>query len=298
MAGGPTDADPMDGGNPEPDFVVIDVETACARVSSICQIGIVGFRDGREVFSYETLLDPCDEFHAVNTRIHGIAAHHVVGQPNFAQVHAIVDRHLASRITVAHSYFDKGALHAACLVHDRPSIETRWLDSVRVARRAWPDLDNHRLGGLARYLGIAHRHHDALSDARAAGWVIVKAIDHTGLSLADWMAPPRQPGPPPPAAADGPLRGERIAILGEPRDGPLAHQLAARGGTIMAAMGLTTTMLVIAAADPFPSSVTNATAYRRAMKAIAAGRSVTIVSAAALRRAGFDSRPFRPSGAD
>jgi DNA polymerase-3 subunit epsilon len=28
------------------DFVVIDVETACHRVSSTFQIGIVGFRDG------------------------------------------------------------------------------------------------------------------------------------------------------------------------------------------------------------------------------------------------------------
>ena len=35
-----------------PDFVVIDVETACSRVSSICQVGIVGFRDGREIFEY------------------------------------------------------------------------------------------------------------------------------------------------------------------------------------------------------------------------------------------------------
>ncbi|MET0377330.1 MAG: hypothetical protein ABW128_24105, partial [Rhizorhabdus sp.] len=30
------------------DFVVVDVETACSRVSSICQIGIVGFRSGVE----------------------------------------------------------------------------------------------------------------------------------------------------------------------------------------------------------------------------------------------------------
>ena len=173
-----------------PDFVVIDVETACSRVSSICQVGIVGFRDGRELFAWETLLDPRDEFHAGNIRIHGIAAHHVVGQPSFADVHATIDRHLAGRVTVAHSLFDKGALAAACRVHDRPTIETRWLDSVRVARRAWPDLDNHRLGGLARFLGVPHRHHDALSDARAAGWVMLHAIEQTGLSLADWLAPP------------------------------------------------------------------------------------------------------------
>jgi DNA polymerase-3 subunit epsilon len=63
------------------DFVVIDVETACSRVSSICQIGIVGFRDGAEVLSFETLVDPRDDFCSFNTGIHGICAEHVIGQP-------------------------------------------------------------------------------------------------------------------------------------------------------------------------------------------------------------------------
>lgn len=53
-----------------PDFVVVDVETACSSVSSICQIGIVGFRNGVEVFEYETLVDPLDCcFSSFNTRI-------------------------------------------------------------------------------------------------------------------------------------------------------------------------------------------------------------------------------------
>ncbi|MGP7796992.1 exonuclease domain-containing protein [Sphingomonas sp. CLY1604] len=270
----------------QPDFVVIDVETACARVSSICQVGIVGFLDGRELFAWETLLDPRDEFHPANIRIHGIAAHHVAGKPTFADVHATIDRHLTGRVTVAHSLFDKGALAAACRIHDRPSIETHWLDSVRVARRAWPDLDNHRLGCLARFLGVPHRHHDALSDARAAGWVIVRAIEHTGLSLADWTAPPRQPGPAPKPAPDGPLAGERIAILGEPRDGPLAHAIAMRGGAIHASVGLTTTMLVVAADEPFGRSIQSSTMFRRAVKA-ANARGLRIVSA---RSAGLDRK--------
>ncbi|MBD8677407.1 exonuclease domain-containing protein [Sphingomonas sp. CFBP 13720] len=272
--------------DPAPDFVVIDVETACSRVSSICQVGIVGFRDGRETFAYETLVDPCDEFHAANIRIHGIAAERVIGQPTFAQLHAAIDGHLTGRITVAHSHFDKGALAAACRIHDRPTIETRWLDSVRVAKRAWPDLPNHRLGGLARYLGIAHRHHDALSDARAAGWVIVKAIDHTGLSLADWMAPPRPPGPAPRPAADGPLRGERIAILGEPRDGAVARTVAAMGGTVMTAPGSTTTMLVVAAAEPYPLSIRRSPLWQRVQQLTAAGRPIRVVTAATIAALG------------
>ena len=277
--------------DPAPDFVVIDVETACSRVSSICQVGVVGFRDGREAFSWETLLDPCDEFHAGNVRVHGITAAHVAGQPTFAHVHSAIDEHLAGRITVAHSLFDKSALAAACRVHDRPPIETRWLDSVRVARRAWPDLDNHRLGGLARFLGVPHRHHDALSDARAAGWVIVRAIEHTGLSLAEWMTPTRQPGPAPRPAPDGRLMGERVAILGEPRDGALAHAIAAQGGTIHSSVGLTTTMLVVAARQPFGRSVLGSTANRRAAKAIADGRELRIVPASVL---GLDCLPARP----
>ena len=267
----------------EPDFVVIDVETACARVSSICQVGIVGFKGGREVFEYETLVDPRDEFHLFNTRIHGIAAEHVVGQPTFADIHPIVARHLSGRTTVAHSHFDKGALAAACNVHDRAIIETTWLDSVRVAKRAWPELENHRLGLLARYLGLVHKHHDALSDARAAGWVIVKAIEHTGLSLEDWLAPPRKAGPPPRAAAEGPLSGERVVILGEPRDGTLAHVAALLGARILTSVGRSTTMLVVAGHAPFDRATRTSAAFRKAEDYRRMGGQIRILPADDLR---------------
>lgn len=180
---------PVAPADPAPDFVVVDVETACSNVSSICQIGIVGFRNGEEVFEYETLVDPLDRFSSFNVRIHGITSDHIVGAPTFAGVHGVVNGHLAGRVTVAHSFFDKGALGAACRVHGRPVIETAWLDSVRVAKRAWPELPSHRLNVLTKFLGIPHRHHDALSDARAAGKVIVRASEHTGLILPDGWRP-------------------------------------------------------------------------------------------------------------
>ncbi|MEG3165986.1 exonuclease domain-containing protein [Sphingomonas sp. PB2P19] len=267
-----------------PDFVVVDVETACSRVSSICQIGIVGFRGGREVFAYETLVDPRDEFHLFNTRIHGIAADHVVGQPHFGDIHSIIDGHLAGRTTVAHSYFDKGALAAACRVHDRSVIDTTWLDSVRVAKRAWPELASHRLNVLTQHLGIAHRHHDALSDARAAGMVVVKAIEHTGIPLAGWLLPtPKQrvrPAPKP--AATGPLKGERIAILGEPRDGRLAQALAALGGRVVSSVGLTTTMLAIAGTEPYPVDIRYNAQFLKAHGLQRGGHAIRILPEAAV----------------
>lgn len=273
----PPSSDPLADAT-QPDFVVVDVETACSRVSSICQIGIVGFRNGVEIFEYETLVDPLDEFSSFNTRIHGISCDHVVGQPSFAQIHATVSEHLTRRITVAHSYFDKGALAAACRVHDRPSIETTWLDSVRVAKRAWPDLPSHRLNVLSKYLGVRHRHHDALSDARAAGMVIVRAMEHTGIDLVGWLAPanPRS-APAPKPAADGPLSGHRIAILGSRRDGPLAHRLAEAGARVVASVGITTTLLVVSNEQPFGRFYHASPAYRRAEELRRSGSVIDII---------------------
>ena len=266
------------------DFVVVDVETACSRVSSICQIGVVGFRDGREVFAWESLVDPLDEFSGFNIAIHGIQPHHVEGQPTFGDIHAVIDGHLRGRITVAHSYFDKGALAAACRVGAYPLIETTWLDSVRVAKAAWPDLPSHRLNVLTSYLGLDHRHHDALSDARASGMVILKAIEHTGIDLPGWMSRrtiPRAKSPR--AATTGPLLGERVVIVGEAIDGPLANRLAGAGARVLGKVGTTTTMLVIANRQSFGKWVTASEPYRKAQNLIDIGRQVVILTEDAVR---------------
>lgn len=262
-----------------PDFVVVDVETSCSRVSSICQIGIVGFRGGAVSFEYETLVDPRDHFSGFNTRIHGITAQHVAGRPCFADVHDIVHSHLAGRTTVAQSYFDKGALAGACRVHDRRVIETTWLDSVRVAKRVWPELASHKLNVVARHLGIPLKHHDALSDARAAGMIVVKAIEHTGMSLAEWLLPTSRPRPAtaPPPAADGPLRGERVAILGQTRDGLLAQRIAGLGGRVVSSVGTITTMLVVVGDEPF-GYVRYDAQFRKAEDMRRSGAAVQIVS--------------------
>ncbi|SLK09285.1 exonuclease domain-containing protein [Novosphingobium mathurense] len=266
-----------------PDFVVVDVETSCARVGSICQIGIVGFRDGQEVFAYETLIDPQDEFSPFNIGIHGISPVHVAGKPTFSGIHGIVAEHLTGRVTVAHSGFDKGALAAACQIGNLPYIETTWLDSVRVAKRAWPQLPNHRLNTLAQHLKIHHRHHDALSDARAAGEVIVRAIEDTGIDLQGWLAKPAKPGKAPRAADTGPLKGHRIAILGERRDGALAELLAAHGARVVSRVSSTTTMLVVSTHQPFGCWEAAQAEQRKAEKLRDAGGEIEIVTEAELR---------------
>ncbi|PZQ63445.1 MAG: transposase [Phenylobacterium zucineum] len=271
----------------ELDFVVIDVETACPRVSSICQIGIVGFAGGREVLNYETLVDPQDSFSGFNTRLHGIGPQHVAGKPTFPRLYGALLEHLGGRVTVAHSNFDQGALSAACRIASLPMIQSRWLDSVQVARHAWPELPTHRLNALAEHLGLEHQHHDALSDARVAGWVVVRAMEQTGLGLSDLLAAPwrgsSRQGKRPRAAANGPLRGERIAIVGAAGDPGLAGEIAAAGGRLMSNVGRTTTLLVVAAPRPFSYAVRHSTPFMRAEALAADGAPIGILTAEELR---------------
>ena len=54
------------------DFIAIDVETANPDLASICQIGLVTFRDGLVADSWQSLVNPEDYFDGLNVSIHGI----------------------------------------------------------------------------------------------------------------------------------------------------------------------------------------------------------------------------------
>src|ERR1039458_2113037 len=117
------------------DFVVIDVETANADLSSICQIGIASFRDGELADAWVSLVNPEDYFSAVNVSIHGIDNYQVRDAPTWAGVFPDVISLLQSRIAVCHTPFDRLALARACHRYDLNACECTWLDSARVVRR-------------------------------------------------------------------------------------------------------------------------------------------------------------------
>ncbi len=178
-------------------FVAVDVETANGDAGSICQIGFARFADGRLVDNWAWLVHPQTYFSAGNIAIHGIRPGDVTHAPDWSAIHERVSEVLAGQIVVSHTAFDVTAITRACLAHDRPPIEARWLDSVRVARRAFPELKGegggHGLANLKGVLGLEFDHHDAGEDARAAGWVVEAAVVATGLSVAEWLMAAHRP---------------------------------------------------------------------------------------------------------
>ncbi|PWR18490.1 exonuclease domain-containing protein [Zavarzinia aquatilis] len=165
-------------------YLALDVETAAAMPWSVCQIGVVGFDAVGETEAFGTLVQPGCVFAPFNIRIHGIDDDRVAGAPDFVTAFSALAPRLDGAIVVSHTFFDRGALTAACERFGADMPDCLWLDSVRIARRAWPGLaGGYRLANLARHLGIRFRHHDATEDARTCGLIVHHALRETGLDL-------------------------------------------------------------------------------------------------------------------
>lgn len=239
-------------------FIAVDLETANPRMSSICQIGIVAFEDGKEVSAEVRYVDPRDYFDRYNVAIHGITEDDVRGAPHFSDLHGWLCQQTSGQIVACHTHFDRVALAQACGRHSLEPLPCNWLDTAQVARRAWSDVaqSGYGLSNLARKFGIEFKHHDALHDARTAGLILIRAIEEAGFDLAQWVegcrqrtgsgAQIRREGD-----GDGPLIGECIVFTGAlqmPRR-EAADQAHEAGAAVELDVTKSTTLLVVGDQD-------------------------------------------------
>lgn len=124
-----TDLPPYDVGTMETAFVAIDVETANADRSSICQIGAVRIENGAVTDTFATLVDPETYFDPWNIQIHGITAGMVQGQPAFPVVARGLSEFVASAVVASHTAFDRLAVDPIAHVDDLNSLS--FLDYLR-----------------------------------------------------------------------------------------------------------------------------------------------------------------------
>jgi DNA polymerase-3 subunit epsilon len=239
-------------------FVALDVETANPDMSSICQIGIVHFEDGLVVDSWSTLVDPGDYFDGMNVSIH--------------------------------TAFDRNAIARASAKHAIATPECVWLNTASVARRAWPEVaqKGYGLSALSQKFGFEFQHHNAVEDARAAGLVLIKAMEVASLDLNAWIERVRRPINPDANDSvardgnpDGTLFGEIVVFTGAlaiPRRE--ASEMAAKAGCEVAD-GVTkhTTLLVVGDQDiRILNGHEKSGKHRKAEELIAKGKAIRILT--------------------
>ena len=170
-------------------FTAIDLETANPGAWSICQIGVAEFLNGALTHEWMSYIDPQERFNPDNVAVHGITEAAVRGWPKLTDVAGRLHEMLDGKIVISHSQFDRVALEQAFDRQSIPRLRCDWLDSVMVARRAWEGFSKRGFGleNLCRILGYRYQRHDALGDAKAAGVVVLAAIEQTGIGLERWL---------------------------------------------------------------------------------------------------------------
>lgn len=176
-------------------FVAIDVETANADMASICQIGLARYENGVLQDEWKTYVDPEDYFDPINIDIHGIDESTVRGSPNFPSLSNLLSSYLTDSVVVCHTHFDRVAVHQATQRYGIMPPTCTWLDSARIARRAWTQFawKGYGLHNVCSMLGYEFKHHDALEDAKAAGHILIAAFKETELDIDGWLKRINQP---------------------------------------------------------------------------------------------------------
>ncbi len=267
-------------------FVSLDVETANASLASICQVGIVHFENGQIADKWSSLVNPEDFFDGMNISIHGIDEDDVAGAPTFPLALADISRRISGQTVVTHTSFDRSAISQACGKYGLVPPECAWLDTARIARRTWPDVAHrgYGLGSLAQRFAIEFKHHDALEDALAAGMILLRALEDTGMDIGALLERSIQKAQQHHAQAGNPeghLYGEVVVFTGAlSLHRHEAAELASRAGCEVAD-GVTkhTTLLVVGDQDIQKlAGHEKSSKHRKAEALIAKGQSIRILA--------------------
>ena len=157
------------------DFTAIDFETANRDATSACQLGLAVVQAGEIVESASWLIRPPSDWFQF-TYIHGITWSHVAGEPAFDELWPQIRPYLENQVIAAHNVrFDLSVFFALMKFYHIADWRLRAIDSVTVARKTWPCLQNHQLQTVSAHLDIPLNHHDAASDAQACAHIIRSA---------------------------------------------------------------------------------------------------------------------------
>jgi DNA polymerase-3 subunit epsilon len=167
-------------------FAALDFETANYSDVSICAAGLAVFQDGQLTDSRYWLVKPPKGhgwFREDFVAIHGITHLDVHDAPEFSVIAAELLASLsAADLVVAHNAaFDLRKLGGTLGHYGIECPAFKYVCTLALSRQVWPELPSHALNVMAAHIGHTFRHHDAQSDADAAGRVLLAAMAVPGF---------------------------------------------------------------------------------------------------------------------
>lgn len=187
-------------------FAVVDFETnGLPPGDRAIEIGLSCWRGGREVASFESLLDPGTGIAPFVTRLTGIREADLRGRPAFEEILPDVTPLLDGAVLVAHNLpFDRRVLLSELArAGIKGHLDTPGVCTLRLARRLLPKDDRKNLDTLAERFGLTFvARHRALGDAQVTGGLLHRLLDMAAEAapietldhLLQFMEPPARKG--------------------------------------------------------------------------------------------------------
>lgn len=273
------------------DFLALDFETA-DRDHRVCAVGLAAFHQGEAIWQWTTLVDPGVPIDPYNYSIHLIEDDDVRGMPKFRDLAGPLHRLLHRSTVAAHGNTEAVVVRKEYERCRRAVPDVGWVDTVRVAKSVWPELKDqagYRLEEVCGFLAIDIEAHDALEDARAAGEVLLRALEETGHtfdSLDQMLAATRRtprafPRPVTRAGQpNGGLSGQAVVFTGAlslSRE-EAADLAAAQGLDVKSSVSSKVSLLVVGDQDLSTlAGHTKSTKHRKAEELAAAGHAIRII---------------------
>ena len=161
-------------------LVAIDFETANNYLCSPCSMGYASYNDGELLDNNEIYIKPHPRyFFFTNTHIHLIEEKDVIDEYEFIEYYDELKDLFLDSILIAHNAsFDIGVLNQTCDLYGLDHFKNKYIDTVTLARRAYPELYNHKLNTVCDYLNIDLRHHNGKSDSFASLMIVLKTMNN------------------------------------------------------------------------------------------------------------------------
>lgn len=159
-------------------YVVLDVETTGLSPGNgdrVIEIGAVAIDDQGIIEEFHSLIDAGRKIPKTVQEIHGITNEMLAGKPRSEEIIPLFHEFIAGAILIGHN----AKFDVSFLKHEferlRLNLTNMYLCTLKMSRKLYPHLPNHKLKTVGRYLfGESIKEmkmHRALADARLAAMI-------------------------------------------------------------------------------------------------------------------------------
>lgn len=153
------------------DYISFDLETTglYPKYDEIIEIGAIKVHNGMIIDTFQTLIKPNEPICDYVSELTGITNEMVKNSPKIKEVITSFRNFVGDNIILGHNVnFDVNFMYDAFICFDNMPFDNDYIDTMRIARKLYPELKHHRLKDIVTKLNVTvENYHRALADCEA-----------------------------------------------------------------------------------------------------------------------------------